>query len=100
LFSQRQGVQIAVHLPLFLAHLQRFFATRILEHVTGNHYQTLSESFHREMGSALPQLDTKFDGIMLLEIILLHFCDTVTKHTFKQTTTGPHIFMLALSNLD
>jgi hypothetical protein len=36
--SQKRGVQIAVHLPPFLAHLQSLCATKILEHAIQNHY--------------------------------------------------------------
>jgi hypothetical protein len=38
------------------------------------------------MVSALPQPDTKLDCITSLEILLLHFCDAVTKHTSTRTT--------------
>jgi hypothetical protein len=37
-----------------------------------------------------PSLTQNFDCITLLKIILLHFCDAVTR-----TTTEPHVFMPA-----
>jgi hypothetical protein len=52
------------------------------------------------IGSALTQPDTKLDGITLLDIIILRFCDAVTKHTSTRIGTEPHIFILASSNLE
>jgi hypothetical protein len=42
--NRLQGLQIAVRLPPFLAHLQSLCATEILEHAIENYCQTLSES--------------------------------------------------------
>jgi hypothetical protein len=70
---------MAVHLPPFLAHLQSLCAIEILEHVI-----VITKPFLNlfvDTGSALPQLDTELDCVTLLEIIVFHFYDTVTKHT-------------------
>jgi hypothetical protein len=72
---------------------------KILYHITESLLHAFWISLQVLVASPIPT-NIKLRCLTLHRIILLHFYDTVTRHTSVETTIKPHVSMLIFSNFD